>query len=219
MVKILHTADIHLGAKFSILGNKGIQQREQIKNTFKKITSTAISERVNIVLIAGDLFDSNSQPQGNIGLVVEQFNLLGENKIPVCLIPGNHDPFDSSSIYRKVNFEQICPNVKVFTEAEISYKEYPELDLTVYGKPLTEKIKEIKSEKDLTVIVGGEKVPPEVYKLSDWNISVTTQPHSEIAALAIFLDRYFNGGEFKSKFSKAKLRVIPQERGKKVLKL
>ena len=91
--------------------------------------------------------------------------------------------------------------------------------LTVYGKPLTEKIKEIKSEKDLTVIVGGEKVPPEVYKLSDWNISVTTQPHSEIAALAIFLDRYFNGGEFKSKFSKAKLRVIPQERGKKVLKL
>ena len=135
MIKILHTADIHLGAKFSILGNKGIQQREQIKNTFKKITSTAISERVNIVLIAGDLFDSNSQPQGNIGLVVEQFNLLGENKIPVCLIPGNHDPFDSSSIYRKVNFEQICPNVKVFTEAEISYKEYPELDLTVYGKP------------------------------------------------------------------------------------
>ena len=135
MVKILHTADIHLGAKFSILGDKGIKQREQIKSTFKEITSTAINERVNIVLIAGDLFDSNSQPQGNIDLVVEQFNLLRENKIPVCLIPGNHDPFDSSSIYRKVNFEQICPNVKVFTEVEINYKEYPELDLTVYGKP------------------------------------------------------------------------------------
>jgi len=135
MVKILHTADIHLGAKFAILGNNGIQQREQIKSTFKKIASTAINERVNIVLITGDLFDSNSQPQGNIDLVVEQFNLLREDNIPVCLIPGNHDPFDSSSIYRKVDFEQICPNVKVFTEAEMSYKEYPELDLTVYGKP------------------------------------------------------------------------------------
>jgi len=135
MVNILHTADIHLGAKFSMLGNKGIQQRQQLKNTFKNIIAIAINERVNIALIAGDLFDSNSQPQENIDLVAEQFNLLGENKVPVCLIPGNHDPFDSSSIYRKVNFEQICPNVKVFTEAEISYKEYPELDLTVYGKP------------------------------------------------------------------------------------
>lgn len=135
MVKILHTADIHLGAKFAMLGSKGIQQRQQLKNAFKNIIAIAINEGVNIVLVAGDLFDSNSQQQGNIDLVVEQFNLLWENKILVCLIPGNHDPFDSSSVYRKVNFEQICPNVKVFTEPEVTYKEYPELDLTVYGKP------------------------------------------------------------------------------------
>jgi len=135
MVKLLHTADIHLGAKFAMLGNKGIQQRQQLKNTFKNISAIAINEGVNIVLIAGDLFDSNSQPQGNIDLVVEQFNMLRENNIPVCLIPGNHDPLNPSSIYRKVNFEQKCPNVTVFTETEVTCKEYPELDLTVYGKP------------------------------------------------------------------------------------
>jgi exonuclease SbcD len=135
MLKILHTADIHLGAKFSGLGNKGASQREQLRATFKNVIATAIDERVNIVLIAGDLFDANQQPQRNIDLVIEQFNLLGSNNIPVCLIPGTHDSFDSSSIYRKVDFEGRCSNLKIFTDENISCKEYPNLDLTVYGKP------------------------------------------------------------------------------------
>jgi exonuclease SbcD len=58
MLKILHTADIHLGAKFSGLGSKGDSQREQLRATFKNVIATAINERVNIVLIAGDLFDA-----------------------------------------------------------------------------------------------------------------------------------------------------------------
>ncbi|HEY4711323.1 MAG TPA: DNA repair exonuclease [Dehalococcoidia bacterium] len=135
MLKILHTADIHLGAKFPRLGNKGASQREQLRTTFKNIIATAIDERVNIVLIAGDLFDANQQPQRNIDLVIEQFNLLGSNNIPICLIPGTHDSLDSSSIYRKFDFEGKCPNLKVFTNENISFKEYPGLDLTVYGKP------------------------------------------------------------------------------------
>jgi exonuclease SbcD len=135
MLKILHTADIHLGAKFSGLGNKGASQREQLRTTFKNVIATAIDERVNIVLIAGDLFDANQQPQRNIDLVIEQFNLLGSNNIPVCLIPGTHDSLDSSSIYRKIDFEGKCSNLKIFTDENVSYKEYPSLDLTVYGKP------------------------------------------------------------------------------------
>jgi DNA repair exonuclease SbcCD nuclease subunit len=135
MLKILHTADIHLGAKFSGLGNKGASQREQLRATFKNVIATAISERVNIVLIVGDLFDANQQPQRNIDLVIEQFNLLGSNNIPVCLIPGTHDSLDSSSIYRKVDFEGKCSNLKIFADENISCKEYPNIDLTVYGKP------------------------------------------------------------------------------------
>jgi exonuclease SbcD len=135
MLKILHTADIHLGAKFSGLGNKGASQREQLRTTFKNVIATAIDERVGIVLIAGDLFDANQQPQRNIDLVIEQFNLLNQNNIPVCLIPGTHDSLDSSSIYRKVDFEGKCSNLKIFADENISYNEYPEFNLTVYGKP------------------------------------------------------------------------------------
>jgi exonuclease SbcD len=135
MLKILHTADIHLGMKFLGLGNKGASQREQLRATFKNVIATAINEKVNIVLIAGDLFDASQQPQRNIDLVIEQFNLLGSNNIPICLIPGTHDSLDSSSVYRKVDFEGKCSNLEIFADENVSCKEYLGLDLTVYGKP------------------------------------------------------------------------------------
>jgi len=135
VLKILHTADIHLGTRFSSLGSKATSQREQLRTTFKNIMTMAINEGVDIVLIAGDLFDSNQQPQRNIDLVVEQFNRLGQNNTPICLIPGTHDCLDFSSIYRKVDLEGQCPNVKVFTGEDITYQEYPHINLTVYGKP------------------------------------------------------------------------------------
>ena len=89
--------------------------------------------------------------------------------------------------------------------------------LTMYGLPVQKVMGMIKKEKNILVIVGGEKVPPEVYELADFNVSVTNQPHSEVAALAIFLDRFFGGKELDRKFPGAKKVVIPQERGKKVL--
>ncbi len=92
------------------------------------------------------------------------------------------------------------------------------IHLTVYGLPLKKTITGIRKAKKLLVVVGGEKVPPEVYQLADWNVSVTSQPHSEVAALALFLDRYFHGKEFSRKFPKPKMKIIPQERGKLVKK-
>jgi len=92
--------------------------------------------------------------------------------------------------------------------------------LTMYGVPLPEVIGEIKSlNKDVMVIVGGAKVPREVYSMATYNVSITNQPHSEIAALAVFLDHYFEGKEFYLNFDDAKLRVIPSTSGKKVISI
>ncbi|MDK2795208.1 MAG: tRNA (cytidine56-2-O)-methyltransferase [Archaeoglobaceae archaeon] len=90
--------------------------------------------------------------------------------------------------------------------------------LTMYGIPLPEKIEEIRRAEKLLVVVGAEKVPKEVYELCDLNISIGTQPHSEVSALAIFLDRVV-GQTFTLSFNDAKLKILPSERGKKVLKL
>jgi tRNA (cytidine56-2'-O)-methyltransferase len=93
------------------------------------------------------------------------------------------------------------------------------LHLTMYGLPVQEKIEEIKNCKEnLLIVIGGEKVPGEVYSLADWNIAITNQPHSEVAALAIFLHELFEGKEFEKEF-KGKVKIIPQEKGKKVISL
>ena len=91
--------------------------------------------------------------------------------------------------------------------------------LTVYGLPLQKAITHLRKEKNLLVVVGGEKVPSGVYHMADWNVSVTSQPHSEIAALSVFLHAFFQGTELSKKFTHAKKKVIPQERGKKVITL
>jgi len=91
------------------------------------------------------------------------------------------------------------------------------IHLTVYGMPFQEKINEIKRAKNgVLIVVGGEKVPPEVYQLSDYNIAVTSQPHSEVSALAVLLHELFSGKELEKEF-RGKFRVMPQERGKKVV--
>ncbi|KHO47761.1 MAG: hypothetical protein QT00_C0002G0423 [archaeon GW2011_AR5] len=95
-------------------------------------------------------------------------------------------------------------------------KKFSIVHLTMYGELVQSKIKALRKKTNVLVVIGGEKVPPEIYALADANIAVTSQPHSEVAALAIFLHEYFDGKELEKKFSRAKIRVVPQERGKKV---
>ena len=89
--------------------------------------------------------------------------------------------------------------------------------LTMYGLPVREVIPEIRGEgSDVLVVVGGAKVPGEVYGLVDWNVGVTSQPHSEVSALAVFLHDLREGEELGLVFPEAKRRVVPQARGKRV---
>jgi tRNA (cytidine56-2'-O)-methyltransferase len=69
------------------------------------------------------------------------------------------------------------------------------------------------------LIVGSQKVPKEFFskEVSDFNVSIGNQPHSECAALALFLDRFFEGQELVKDFGKAKIKILPQERGKKTI--
>jgi tRNA (cytidine56-2'-O)-methyltransferase len=96
--------------------------------------------------------------------------------------------------------------------------------LTAYGEniqtsDMLQRIKE--SGKDILVIVGSQKVPREFFSeaFSDFNVAVGNQPHSECASLAVFLDRLFEGEELKKSFENAKVRIIPQKRGKKIASL
>jgi len=90
--------------------------------------------------------------------------------------------------------------------------------LTMYGQRIDEALEKMPRDKNIMIVVGAEKVPPEVYQRADLNVSVGNQPHSEIAALAIFLDRY-TGGSGLYDDRHGKMTVVPNERGKTVVSL
>ena len=91
--------------------------------------------------------------------------------------------------------------------------------LTMYGLPIDEVLPSLRSgDEDLLVVVGAEKMPGELFDLADFNVAIGHQPHSEVAALAVLLDRIFSGSELKKEFKKGRLRIIPKNKGKKVEK-
>jgi tRNA (cytidine56-2'-O)-methyltransferase len=86
--------------------------------------------------------------------------------------------------------------------------------LTMYGEPFKSTTPSIPTENGVIVIVGGAKVPGEIFKISDYNIAVGNQPHSEVAALALFLDTLTEGDGFNQEFPNAKLIIHPSKSGK-----
>lgn len=88
--------------------------------------------------------------------------------------------------------------------------------LTMYGEHLDDIIETIPKDKNVLVIVGAEKVPGEIYGLVDFNIAVGNQPHSEVAALAVFMDRFLEGEGLRKDFD-GKMKVLPSKRGKRVV--
>ena len=88
--------------------------------------------------------------------------------------------------------------------------------LSMYGENINDVEDKLRNEENLLVVVGAEKVPREIYEFADYNIGVGSQPHSEISALAILLDRIQKGKQFEKSFPDAKRKIIPTKMGKNV---
>ncbi|MEM4661994.1 MAG: tRNA (cytidine(56)-2'-O)-methyltransferase [Desulfurococcaceae archaeon] len=92
--------------------------------------------------------------------------------------------------------------------------------LTMYGLHVDDVLEDIKRDpRDVLVVVGARKVPRFFYEIADYNVAIGHQPHSEIAALAVFLDRLNEGRELHLEFTNAKIKIIPSPRGKLVKRL
>ena len=94
--------------------------------------------------------------------------------------------------------------------------------LTMYGEPIQQVEGTVQEtvragDEDLLIVVGGEKVPWVLYERADFNVAVTNQPHSEVAGLAVFLDRFFEGAELDRDWVDADRTVVPESTGKTVI--
>jgi DNA repair exonuclease SbcCD nuclease subunit len=133
MAKIIHTADIHLDAPFSLLDVQTAQMRKnELRETFSSIVQLAESEKADIMIIAGDLFDSGFVTKETTELLASLFS-----SVPTCrfvIVPGNHDYIWGRSPYRKENFPK---NVYIFDQEQISCFSFPEIGVDVYGYAFT----------------------------------------------------------------------------------
>ncbi|MDE1861374.1 MAG: tRNA (cytidine(56)-2'-O)-methyltransferase [Thaumarchaeota archaeon] len=94
---------------------------------------------------------------------------------------------------------------------------YRIVHLTMYGESINDVEEKIRKEDKILAVIGAEKVPREVYDMADYNVAIGSQPHSEIAALAVLLDRLFEGRQFQKKFKRAQREIIPTGKGKRVM--
>ncbi len=132
ILKILHTADLHLDSPFEALpaGKAAIRRAEQ-RRTLAALSELAVSEDVDIVLLSGDLLDSTSS---YFETGEELVACLRRMAVPVFIAPGNHDPFTPGSPYARLRMPE---NVHIFTENAVRSVFLPELNTRVYGAAFT----------------------------------------------------------------------------------
>ncbi|HET7494462.1 MAG TPA: DNA repair exonuclease [Candidatus Limnocylindrales bacterium] len=108
MLRIIHTADVHLGARHDDLGEQASAQRERQFAAFAATIDLAIAEKADLLLIAGDLFDSNTQPRRSVERVAAQLKRLTGARIRTVIVPGTHDCYDRASIYRAYDIKAMA---------------------------------------------------------------------------------------------------------------
>ena len=139
MLRVLHTADVHLGARHADLGEQAAAQRERQFQAFRASVDLAIAEKVDLFLIAGDLFDSNTQPRRSVERVGAELRRLAGATIRVVMIPGTHDVYDRSSIYRANDLPALAGVAADSDMVVVLTPERPEVviktcDVVVYGR-------------------------------------------------------------------------------------
>ncbi|MGG5462803.1 metallophosphoesterase family protein [Clostridium sp. B9] len=155
-MKILHFSDVHFDTPFRELPKEiGDMRRAELRESFNRIISKAIEEKVDLILLAGDLFDNTTVEKSTLIFIKEQMDRAKKYNIKVFIAAGNHDPYNNRSFYSMIDWGD---NVYIFNE-EIEKVYLEELGVVVYGASFKDKyireskLKEFKvDDKDLDLI-------------------------------------------------------------------
>jgi DNA repair exonuclease SbcCD nuclease subunit len=161
MLRLLHTADVHLGARHADLGEQAAAQRERQFAAFKATVDLAIAERVDVFLIAGDLFDSNTQPKRSVDRVAAELKRLVAASIRTVIIPGTHDVYDRASLYRIHDLAAMAGSTLDDDLVTVLTPDRPSVhlsacDVIVHGPVFATKRAPHSPLRDLKVTRGGE---------------------------------------------------------------
>ena len=126
-MKVLHSADWHLGAPMTRWGDDA---RQALDSVPFRIAELARRHHCDLVLLAGDLFDAPPSRE-----MLRQFrDILEEMAVPVCISPGNHDYVTAASVWQT---EVFPANVHIFKKPVVESIVLEDLDCRVYGAGYT----------------------------------------------------------------------------------
>lgn len=137
MLTILHAADLHLDSPFRSLPAREAQARRQgQRESLERLRDLALEHRADLVLLPGDLFDSQQVYPETLEALSR---VLGELPCPVCIAPGNHDYFSDKSPYAQPIWPE---NVHIFSSETVAAFAFPDLGVTVHGCAFTSPFRE-----------------------------------------------------------------------------
>lgn len=195
MLRLLHTADVHLGARHADLGSAAVAQRERQFAAFGASVDLALAEKVDLFLVAGDLFDSNVQPRRSVERVAADLARLAEARIRVVLIPGTHDVYDRSSVYRAYDLPAMAGTkpgddlVAVLTP-DRPWIHLPALDAVIHGPVFATKRAPYSPLRGLPSV----KVPPATWKIGLLHAAIAIPGRTEHDEVVITTDEIAASG-------------------------
>lgn len=134
-MKILHTADVHLGATYSSFGNLAARRSSEVLDAFRRLPDTVAEERVDAVVFAGDLFDGPQPPTETMAAVRDVLRRLMDLCIPVFMIPGNHD----ATTLRLDPYRELARGSRVVVQTGVARPDRPWPVADEQGRRLAEK--------------------------------------------------------------------------------
>ena len=149
-IKIMHAGDVHLDSAFMGIDSRYSEiRRREILAAFTSMMTYAKMNSVDLMLIAGDLFENTYVTNETLIIAKREFEKFGK---PIFVSPGNHDHIRPDSVWMKYKFPS---NVYVFREPQLTSYKLDELPVTVYGYAFTDK------KKDDVPIEGKKVEDPE----------------------------------------------------------
>lgn len=145
-MKILHTSDWHLSTKFDNLPPEiALRRKEEQRQTISRILNMAANpeSKIDVVLIAGDIFDSLVPDYADIQFVKQEFSKLSAAGIKTFIIPGNHDAYEPGGIWDREQF-----TAHIFKGVGLQQVSDPELKLDIFGYVYTRENKSHRAMRD-----------------------------------------------------------------------
>ncbi len=139
-------------------GPAGERVRDKVRATFANVVTVANEQKADLLLIVGDLFDSSRITEEGLAFA---FATISKARMPVVMIPGNHDAHDERSIYANLAAEVLPKNLHLVLEPEGRIVDFPELTARIWGRAMVE------HSPDNRPLAGLPEPHPEL-----WNIAM-----------------------------------------------